>query len=591
MKFQGDIASIPITDVAQNLAANRKAGVLAIRRGEELRRIVFHDGKVVSYSDNFGFSMPQWIEDKGLADPEVLKKVLQKYRKSRRKTLGAFLEDAGVMSEEEYLSHLKSVVQEVLYETFTFRDGTFEFQENARDADALDREMVMARLELAVGPILIESARRLDDWEAIRRGLPSENDIYSIARSERSGIIQELDGDEISVEAVKLLDGSRTIHDVIAALPTTRFEAARAISNLVARKWARPLNGTELLEQLNSGAVLRDKGRLLKQLKAALEREPGNRDLLKKVAELSHEMGNSEESAVFHKLLAPALLADGDQEGAERELRQSLKLNPKDIGVWQKLYDMMEEQGDDRSLLAFGKEMSKHLRQEGLEELARDHLTRMLERFPGQTTLRVEHAETLFGLGSRAQAVEELLSLARDLMKKGGVDEAERTLAKVIEYDRDHKRAREIYDKLRSGKMAQQRAKRRSVIRGTVASLLMACMGFFIGYDFYARREFILTARQVFAEGLIERGDYKRASERLKRAQDSYPLSLVPLVEGREVLEGLEQAARHAAQKKASAPRAALPAGAPGSQKPALQTPTAQSKPAPTASPVQKKTK
>ncbi len=542
MKFQGDISAIAVTDVVQNLANNRKTGTLAIQRGEILRKIVFQDGKIASYWDNAGFSIPRWVEDKQIIDPDVLKRVLQNYRKSRKKTLGEMLHQAGALNHEDYLHHVKDLFQDVIYETFSFHDGTFEFHENKIDPEAVDREIVGSKIELQAGPVLIESARRLDEWEAIRRSLPSDSEIYQVHPSERTSLKSELKEDELALAAIDLLDGTHTVREVVAALPTGRFDGCRVLAHLISRKAARPVDGNVLVDRLQAGTTPAEKSRALVGLKVALDREPGNRKLLQKVAELSLELGNKEESGVHRKLLAGALLEDGDVAGAERELRQSLKLNLKDISAWQKLYDTLERKGDATALLVTGTDMARQLRKMGLEELARDHITRMLERFAGHVDLRLEHAEAVFALGSRAEAVQSLLELARDLLKKGQSDDAERVLAKVLEYDRDHKKAREIYDKLRSGKLARQRIKRRAFVRSVVGVLAMAGLGAFIGYDLYARRDFTIATREVFAAGFLEKGNHRAAIDRIEAVRERHRYSLMAFLEGREFLRGIKEA-------------------------------------------------
>ncbi|MBI4582530.1 MAG: DUF4388 domain-containing protein [Planctomycetes bacterium] len=543
MKFQGDIHSIPIADVAQNLAANRKSGVLTMRRGQEVRRILFRDGKILSYSDNTGFSIPRWIEEKGIVDSKVLEKALVRYKKTRKKTLGEILDESEVIKKEEYLEYVHDLVKELLFETFTFRDGTFEFSEYIKDPNAFDREIIGAGIELPVGPVIMEAARRIDDWEAIRKCLPSENDIYQIPAAEKESLLKEYEEDEVTQAAVELLDGTRAIREVIAKIPASRFEACQAIAELVGKKRARPVDGMELLEQFPGDGTPEERARTLVRLKAALEREPGNRVLLQKVAELSLAEEKKDDAATYFKLLALAHLDGGDLEGAEEGLRQSIELNPKDIGAWQKLYDIIEQRDADSPLLTFGTEMAKHLRGLGLEELARDHLSRMIARFPTQKNLRFEHAETLFALGDKAGAIDRLLEMARDGLRKGLLDIAERALAKVIEYDRDHKRAKEIYEKIRSGKLERQRARRKILLRASSAALILAFLGFFIGYDLFARREFAITTRQVLAEGLIERGEYDKALHRLEEVRNRHPVSLLKFLEAKEIIEVLKRAA------------------------------------------------
>jgi tetratricopeptide (TPR) repeat protein len=544
MKFQGDITSIPITDVAQNLASNRKGGTLFIRRAGGRRSIAFRDGKIISYSDDSGFSVPRWLEEKGLVEPDVLKRAVAKARRTRKKDLGDFLQAAGAMKAEEYRDLLKSLVQDMLYETFTFREGTFEFAENELPAQALDTEVTGAGLELAVGPILIEAARRLDDWEEIRKWVPSEDDIYRVSPSERDSIVAEFEDHETAQAAVDLLDGTRTIREVIAALPVGRFEAYRAIAALVTRKFARPIDGAEVLAHFDALKSPREKARVFAQLKAALEREPGNRVLLRRVAELSQRFGKKEDSAILHKLLAPALYDDGDAEGAERALRESIKLNPRDIGAWQKLYDLLGHKGDEDALLSFGATMARNLRKMGVEELARDHLQRMVERFPSRIELHLDLAAARYALGEKAAAVEGLLELVRDLLKKGLLDPAEQALARVIEYDRGHKRAKEIYEKIRSGKLARQKARRRTIRRGVLVVLFCISAGTYIGDDFLARREFALATREVFAEGLLEKGEYRKAAQRLDAVSRRHPYSLLRFFEGRDLPQVLRESAR-----------------------------------------------
>ena len=107
MKFQGDISSIPVTDVAQNLASNRKQGTLLIRSDDELRTIAFREGKIVSYTDNLGFSFPRWLAEKGLVETGVLKKAVKKARSTRRKSLAA--QTQGKI--ERYHRTMKNVVK------------------------------------------------------------------------------------------------------------------------------------------------------------------------------------------------------------------------------------------------------------------------------------------------------------------------------------------------------------------------------------------------------------------------------------------------------------------------------------------------
>ncbi len=545
MKFQGDIASIPISDVMQNLAANRKSGVLTLHLGDQTRQITFKDGRINSYVDDSGFSAVVWFEEKQLIPRKEYAKVIRRYKKARRKGLGAILEDAGAMPAEDFAKHLRILVHDMLCETLSFRQGTFEFADGATPPEAVNREMIDSGVELPVNAVLMDAARRMDEWVSIRNSLPPENDIYQIPPSERESLLREHVDNEVLSEAIRHLDGSLSIREVIAHMQTPRFDASRAIAKLVSTQKARPVDGTDLVAQFDPGASPADRTRALVRLKAALEREPGNVALLQKVAELCLLEGKPEEAAVYHKLLAQQLRQSDDLSGAERELRRSLQLNSKDIGTWQKLYDLLDEEENVEELLAFGTDFAKNLRGMGLDELARDHLRRMIGKFPGADRLRFEYADSLFALGDRNGAVEHLLELAREQLNRGKEKNAEQTLAKVITYDNHHKQAREIFEKIKTGELVRNRQRRRRLVRAAAAAAVAATLCFFVGYDYFVRREFAFAVRQVFADQLIENGKYQEAAMRLDIVRKRHPFSLLYFVEAKEFVETLLQGARN----------------------------------------------
>lgn len=540
MKFQGDIASIPITDVIQNLSANRKSGVVTIRRNNSERQIILIDGHIVSYGDSSDFSIPRWFEDKQIIDPDIFKKAQKRYKRAKKKSFGEILHELGGIEHEEYLKHVKDIVLEMLYETFSFREGTFEFDETELDLHKFDREIASANLDMSIRSVIMEAARRMDDWEAIRRSLPSENDIYQIASGEMERLKEEFEEDPVSQIAIELLDGSRSIGEVIAAVPTGKFSASRFIADLVSKKLARPVDGDELVEQLDLGDP-EEHSRALVRLKAALEREPGNQGLLLKVAELSMSEGNKDESATFYKLLAQSLYDNGELEASIKELRRSLDLSSKDIGTWKKLYDFTNQHGVKKEILKIGMEMVGYLRGAGLNELARDQLTLMMKKFSNRVDLRLEYSDTLFALGERTEAVKKLLDLARDLFQDGKQEEAEKTLAKVIEYDPNHKRAKEIYEKVRTGKLAKQRERRRVMVRTGTLVLFIAALILFMGYDLFARKEFATATREILSERLLERGYYQKAKQKIEAVKNRHPYSLMRFVEGKEIMKAIEE--------------------------------------------------
>lgn len=541
MKFQGDIASLPLADVVQNLATNRKSGLLTVQLENQTRWITLDAGRIVCYNDDIGFSVLEWFEEKGIIDPpSTLEKCLKKYRRAKRKSFGAILSETGLITLDDYKAHVKGLLRDMVCETLSYREGLFEFNENAVNDESYNREFVDSDLALSANSVLMEAARRFDEWISIRNSLPSENDIYRVNPAEAEKIRQEFADDEVIQEAVSLLDGTRSIREVISLIPFGRFHASRALAQLVSLQKARPVDGNELVNQVDQEDSPDNNSRNIVKLKAALEREPGNQVVLEKLAELCQGEKRLEESATYRKHLALKYLGEGQPDKAELELRFAIQLNEKDISAWQKLYEILEGADDPERLLTFGRDYSQTLRRLGFNELARDLLAQLTARFHDEVELRLEYADTLFTLGDKSGAVENLLALANERLKSGDEAGAEQALSKVIEYDNHHEQAREIFEKVRTGALEKAREARRRMIRTAASILITIGICSFIGYDLHARREFTLSVREVIAQGDLEAREYRDAVTKLQKVSERHPYSLIQLMEVPQILRRLE---------------------------------------------------
>ena len=544
MSFQGDISSIALGDLFQNLAANQKTGTLTIQREAVERYIQFLEGKIISYTDNQGFSIAGWLAEKEILTRDQLEEVLKRYRKTKKKSLGEILRDLGILKLEEYQSYFLELVKQTLYEVLSFREGTFEFLEGNLDEKFSDREARCLRLRFASATILMEAARRTDDWLRIRLHMPTENEIYFVQTADRERLLNEAQ-DDITREAIQLLDGTRTLRQVIGKLPYSRFNACGVLAKLIVEKKIRPLDGSLAIQRSKEDE---DPKQAIPCLKTILEREPNNRQILQRLAQLLEQAGERDESATYNKVLAISLLDEGDLNSAEASLRKSLELNSKDIVAWQKLWDVIRRQGDRGKMAQFGDQFAEHFKSLGLMEIARDHLAEMAKLFPEDMKYRVELADARFALGEHKASVQDLFDIAREHLKKRQFDNAEKVFARILKYDHSNQKAKELYNKIRSGKFARRRAFRRRILRTAAICLLIAAASALVGYDYHVRGELFRVTRTVFADSLLENRKYDEAIARIKAIQEKYPYCFASFHDARLLLETLEK--RSAVQKK-----------------------------------------
>jgi tetratricopeptide (TPR) repeat protein len=545
MSFQGDISSLAMGDLFQNLAANQKTGTLTIQRQGGECHIQFLDGKIISYTDSQGFSIAEWLTEKEIITRDQLEEVVKRYRKAKKKSLGEILRDLGILKLEEYQSYFLDLVKETLYEVLSFREGTFEFHEGNLDEKLSDREARCLRLQLVSASILMEAARRTDDWQRIRLHIPTENEIYFVQVADRERLLKDA-RDDLAREAIRLLDGTRTLRQVIGQLPYSRFDACGVLAQLIAEKKIRPLDGSLAIQRSKGDE---DPKQAIPCLKTILEREPNNRQILQRLAQLLEQEGERDESAKYNKLLAISLLEEGNLVQAEQHLKKSLELSSKDIVTWQKLWDVVRRQGDRAKMALLGDQFAEHFKSLGLMEIARDHLIEMVKLFPERTKYRVELADARFALGEQKSSVQDLFEVARDLLKKHQFDDAEKVFARILKYDHSNQKAKELYNKIRSGKLARRRAFQKKFLRATALGLLIAAASAFIGYDYYVRGELFRVTRTVFADSLLENRKYDEAVARIKAIKEKYPYSLASFYDAPMLLQTLREK-RAGGQKK-----------------------------------------
>lgn len=537
MSFQGDISSLPLCDVLQNLAANQKTGTLVIFSGNFEGRIQFEKGSVLSYADKAGFSIHQWLVDKEIVPADRMQEAIKRYRRSKRKTLGEILRDLKVIDLETYGEYVTHLVWEAICEVLSLEEGTFEFREGQAEPGFVRREAERLGLQFSPSSLIMEAARRSDDWKNIRRHIPSENEIYWISPSEREHLLEKTE-DEITPLTLELLDGTRTLRQVIADLPYSRFDACRCLADLIASKKVKPLDSTKAVEQTS---INENPLHATACLRAIHEREPNNRDVLERLASLHESQGQPEESARFTKLLAVSFLEEGDLERARTHLRKSLDLNPKDIITWQKLWDCVRQGGVKDEIYRLGKQYVQHFGKMGLTEMVRERLLELVELFPESRSFKIELAEARFALGEHKLAVQSMMDLGRKLIGKLEYDAAESVFRQVLKFDHQHEKAREYCDQINSGRLEQKRLFWRRVRRGALAASVLALAGLVVWREVVAQHRFLAFTREAFAESLLEEGRYDEAMARVRKIQKENPLTISALVEGRALLEILER--------------------------------------------------
>ncbi len=125
----GNIETIPLSEILEDLRQRRATGTLTIRRGEVEKGIHLKDGQIIfAASTDARDRLADSLVRAGKITRENLDHALQLYKKhAGLKKMGAILVESGMIQPKELFSGLKIQVKDIIFSLFLWPDGTYRF--------------------------------------------------------------------------------------------------------------------------------------------------------------------------------------------------------------------------------------------------------------------------------------------------------------------------------------------------------------------------------------------------------------------------------------------------------------------------------
>lgn len=231
MAIKGSLKEASLPDVIQLLFLGRRTGCLALADRHNFGTIYFEEGHIVyaaivNRRDRLGDILLR----SGRVTQEQLQHAIAAQDGDRQHKLGEILVELGVLPRQELESYMRLQIEEAVYYLFTWTSGTFNFEAGVRP----ELEDFLVRINPEY--LLLEGARRVDEWSLIEKKIPSFDLIFSVDPSH----IGE-SGPTLSPEQrrlVSLLDGSRDVQAVIDESGLVEFEVGKALYGLITAGFA-----------------------------------------------------------------------------------------------------------------------------------------------------------------------------------------------------------------------------------------------------------------------------------------------------------------------------------------------------------------
>src|SRR5438034_6188966 len=319
MPIEGPLRELGIHDVFQLLDLSRKTGVLRVT--SELRHnagtVYFDRGTIILAEIR---ANPHRLGALLLRTGKITEADLERgrdmqERQGDKRRIGQILVALGAITPRELERQVRFQIEEVVFELMSWREGYFSFTEGPLTDMATE-----ATVRIPTEALLMEGARRIDEWSRIEGRIPHLGVVPTLAApagSEQGG----LDLLPPEWEMLAMVDGQRDLRTIASELGRSDFEVAKTLFGL---------ESAGLVALVDPGTVKRERSTLtsdLAELVARAEDALERRELEPARALAEQAAGVQPHDPTVHLLLGRIDLAAG-RAAAVDELRRALRLDP-----------------------------------------------------------------------------------------------------------------------------------------------------------------------------------------------------------------------------------------------------------------------
>src|SRR6266542_596992 len=232
MAIKGSLKEASLPDVLQLLALGQKTVCLSIADRSNFGYIYFDKGRIayassVNRRDRLGDIL---VKHEKITQ-EQLDTAIHRQAKERDKKLGEILVNQTVISQQELERYMRMQIEESVYYLFTWTQGTFNFEADVRP------EQQDFLVSINPESLLLEGARRVDEWGLIEKKIPSFDLIFFVDRDRLA--ISDARLTDLQQQLLPLLDGSRDVNQVIEDCGRGEFEIGKALYGLITAGYVR----------------------------------------------------------------------------------------------------------------------------------------------------------------------------------------------------------------------------------------------------------------------------------------------------------------------------------------------------------------
>jgi hypothetical protein len=167
MALKGNLQDFSTAQLLNLVNLARKTGKLTLSGQDQSALLYFKEGRLIYASTNADEShLATMLLKVGRLTQEQVSALNSQHSNSSDRVMGKYLMDARLVSRDDIVQGVKDYMLEIVYDLFTWGEGTFLFEQNALPTK--DRITVPLNLD----NVILEGSRRIQEADKLQDELP-----------------------------------------------------------------------------------------------------------------------------------------------------------------------------------------------------------------------------------------------------------------------------------------------------------------------------------------------------------------------------------------------------------------------------------
>ncbi len=521
MGFQGNLGTMHLSDLLQNLMMNHQTGILSIRDAEAGDILLFFYEGNLSLFNSQQLRQLDWqnvLISKGKITLDGIHQGELQNDKGE-----VFVKKAinkGLVTEDVFTEILKNFTEEEIFELFRIESADFEFKEAENSGEDFIYKEMFGKIQFNINHMMMEAARRIDEWERIGEKSISRNAVFLLdedADLNTEGYTPE------EQQVLRLADGRATFGEIILKSGLGKMQVGKLFSSTAEKNMMRAFDKDELENLVRTFISEDNYEAALSIFQALLEIENDNIDYREGLAKCYEKLKMADNSVLQYEIIIGMCIEREFYKEAIGFCRTVLDLTPTRLNIHRRLADVYLKIGKGKEAVTELKILVEEYLNSGMVKKAQEACVEILDISPGETKIQEELAKSYQGMGEKAKAVETYKALAENLLKRESYREAIDVYRRVLKIDSSDSEAKEKIAEIMTV-TGMARARKRKIVTAFIVLLFIGLVaGGIIYYYNNAKNDFTTAKKQ--AEKLVEDKKYFKAKEILQAYVDAYQFS------------------------------------------------------------------